>query len=74
MVTALIFVGLCFLDEDGAAGALVLAVQAADCFEGGAAAGKKIHYEGVFFGAGNFYEMGNKINRLGIIKGVFFAK
>ena len=62
------------MDEDGAAGAVVLVVQAAYGFKGGAAAGKKIQYKGVFFGAGYFYKVGNKVNRLGVVKGVFFAK
>ena len=53
---------------------MVLLVQAAHSLKSGSAAGKKIHYEGVFFGAGYFYEVFYKRDRFRVIKGVFFAK
>lgn len=53
---------------------MVLVVQAAYGFKGGSAAGKKIQYKGVFFGAGYFYKVFYKRDRLGVVKGVFFAK
>ena len=53
---------------------MVLVVQAAHSLKGGAAAGKKIQYKGVFFGAGYFYKVFYKRDRLGVVKGVFFAQ
>lgn len=53
---------------------MVLEVQAAYGFKGGAAAGEKVQDEGVFFGAGYFYKVFYKRDRLGVVKGVFFSQ
>ena len=62
------------LHKNTAAAASIRGVKAGNSFKSCTAARKKIHNQGVFRKAGNFYQVFNQVDGLGIVEKAFFPQ